>query len=213
VRETLGKSVQTLRRDGLVPAELYGRGIANIHLTVNAREFAKVIKSHGESQIFELAIDKEIRPVMVHDVQHDYLTSEIVHVDFYAVRMDERIRAKVSVLFTGESPAVKNLGGFLNKTLTEIEIESLPADIPASFSVSLEGLTELTQSVYVKDIVVPPRVKMLVSPETVVATVTPPRVEEEVPVAPVDISTVKVESEEKKAERAVEKTKQEEATP
>lgn len=213
VREKLGKSVRALRRDGLIPAELYGRGIPNVHLAVKEREFTKAIKGHGESQMFELAIDKAKHPVMVNDIQRDYLTGEVVHVDFYAVRMDESIRAKVPLHFTGESPAVKNLGGFLNKTLAEIEIESLPADIPASFSVALDGLTELAQSIYVRDIAVPPRVKILVNPETVVVTVTPPRAEEEIPAAPVDISAVKVESEEKKAERAAEKSKQEEVTP
>jgi len=206
-RNKFGKSVHALRREGLVPAELYGHGAQNAHLMVNGKELHKALKSGGESQLIELAVGKDKKSVMIHDVQRDYLSHEVIHVDFYVVRMDEKVHAKVPVVFLGEAPAVKGQGGLLNKSLTEIEIEALPGDLPHSISADLSVLVEFHASIYVKDLPVPRGVKILVDPGTVVATVMPPAKAEEVPVAPIDVGAVKVESEEKKVEREAEKAK------
>jgi large subunit ribosomal protein L25 len=221
-REKFGKAVKSLRRQGMIPAELYGRGLKNLHLSVPTKDFLKVFKEAGTNTIVNLLLDKDLparlakapaeradgqerRPALVYEVKKDYLTDEIIHVDFYQVRMDERIKAKVPIEFEGEAPAVKDKGGILNKAMSEIEVESLPADLPRRLLVNLSLLDDLNKSVYVREIKVPQAVKVLVDPETVVVTVTPPVVEEEKVEAPVDIGAVKVEDEEKKAERAVEK--------
>src|SRR3989344_770423 len=207
-REKFGKAVKILERQGLIPAELYGHGIANLHLAVKRRDFEKVFKDAGESTVIKLKVggekpnsgEKELN-VLVHDIQRNYLSDEISHIDFYQVRMDELIKAHIPLEFTGESPAVKGQGGILNKTLSEIEVEALPGDLPRQFEVNLGNLIELNQSIYVKDLEIPAKVKVLVEPETVLVTVTPP-LEEEVIEAPVDVTAVKVEAEEKVAERA-----------
>ena len=116
--------------------------------------------------------------------------------------MDELIKAHIPLEFTGESPAVKGQGGILNKTLSEIEVEALPGDLPRQFEVNLGNLIELNQSIYVKDLEIPKNVKVLVEPETVLVTVTPPA-EEEIVETPVDVSAVKVEAEEKAALKAL----------
>jgi large subunit ribosomal protein L25 len=122
--------------------------------------------------------------------------------------MDEKIKTKVSLEFIGEAPAVKDKGGILNKAMSEIEVEALPADLPRHLELDLSSLDDIDKSIYVKDIKVPAGVKVLVDADTVVATVTPP-VAEEVKVTEevVDVSAVKVEGEEKRAERAAEKEK------
>ena len=207
-RQKFGKAVKALGREGLIPAELYGHGIANLHLAVKRRDFEKVFKDAGESTVIKLKVggekpnsgEKELN-VLVHDIQRNYLSDEISHIDFYQVRMDELIKAHIPLEFTGESPAVKGQGGILNKTLSEIEVEALPGDLPRQFEVNLGNLLELNQSIYVKDLEIPAKVKVLVEPETVLVTVTPP-LEEEVIEAPVDVTAVKVEAEEKVAERA-----------
>jgi len=209
-REKL-KKADVLRKQGLIPAELYGHGLTNLHLAVDAKEFRKVFKEAGENTVVNLVIGKEKRPALIHDIQRNHLHDTVSHIDFYQVRMDEEIKANVPIEFVGDAPAVKEQGGILNKSMDEIEVEALPGDLPHRLTVDLSVLTELNQSIYVKDISVPKGVRVMVDPETAVATVTEKMKEEEIaPAAPVDVSTVKVESEEKKAERDKEKTEKEE---
>lgn len=210
-REKFGKTVKALRTQGFIPAELYGHGVENLHLTVSEKEFVKVFKEAGENTVIQLLIDSEKRPALVHDIQRDYVDDSVIHVDFYQVRMDEKLNVRVPIEFVGDAPAVKEKAGILNRSMTEIEVEALPSNLPHHFTVSLDGLTDLNQSIYVKDIEVPKDVGVLVDPETVVVTVTPPLKEEEVAPSPVDVSQVKVETEEKKAEREQEKAKEENA--
>lgn len=207
-REQFGKAVKALRHRGLIPAELYGHGFPNMHLAVSDKEFAKVFKEAGTNTVVNLLVDKENFPVLVCDYERDRLTGDFIHIDFYRVRMDEKIAAKVIVEFIGESPAVKGKGGILNKVMSDVEVEALPADLPRRFAVDLSNLLEIGESIYVKDLKAPAGVKILVDPETVVVTVTQEEAEEKAE-EPVDISAVKVEAEEKKAERAQEKQEKE----
>ncbi len=206
-REKFGKHTKALRKEGLIPAELYGHGVANLHLSVPVKEFAKVFKEAGESTVVTLLTEAGKKPALIHEVVRDALTSEVAHVDFYEVRMDEKIKTHVPLVFTGEAPAVKEKAAILNKSMSEIEVEALPNDLPHEFTVNLALLTDIDKSVYVRDLVVPAGVKVLVAENTPIVTATPPALKEEVkveePVA--DVSTVKVESDEKKAERAAEK--------
>ena len=209
-REKFGKNLKALRREGLIPAELYGRGFENAHLAIDGKEFKKVFGQAGESTIINLLIGKDSRPALVHDIQKDFLTDEIIHIDFHQVRMDEKIKAHIPLEFKGEAPAVKEFGGVLNKTISEIEVEALPGNLPRYFEVDISGLKELDQSFYVSDLKIPRGVEILVEPKTVIATVPPPAEEEKVEeVVPTDVTAVKVESEEKAAERAKEKTETE----
>lgn len=210
-REIVGKKVRALRREGLVPAELYGHGLKNVHLAVGTKELKKVLKEAGQTTVVTLVLNTQKHPALIHEVSHNYLTGEIDHVDFYEVRMDEKITAKVPLEFTGESPAIKAFGANINKSMSEIEVEALPQNLPHNLVVDLSKLTELNQSIYVRDIVIPHGVEILVDLETAVATATPP-VEEEVVETPVDVADVKVETEEKKAERAAVKDEKSDKT-
>ncbi|MDP2696337.1 MAG: 50S ribosomal protein L25 [bacterium] len=206
-REQFGRQTKALRRTGLVPAELYGRGLENLHLSVNAKEFAKVLKQAGESSIVDLLIDGEKRPVLIHDVAVHPVTDEVTNIDFYQVRLDEKITVYVPVHFMGESQAVKD-GGVLVKAMQEIELEALPNNIPKALEVDLSKLTEIGQSIYIKDLSLSEDVKFFVDIETPVASVIAQVTEEEeaaMEAAATDVDAVKVESEEKKAERDAEK--------
>ena len=200
-RDKFGKSLASLREQGWIPAELYGHGVPNVHLMVQAKDFDKVHKSGSGTALLSLLVEGEKRNALIHDIQEDYLSGRPVHIDFYQVRMDEKTTGHIPIEFIGESPAVKE-GGILNRTMLEIEIEALPGDLPSKFEVDLGEIKELNQSIYVKDLRVPKGVEILVEPDTVIATVTPPMKEEEIAPAPAaDVSEVKVETEEKKAER------------
>lgn len=214
-REKLGKAVKSLRREGFIPAELYGRGLKNFHLSIPAKDFLKVLKEAGTSTVVNVVLGGKKTPALIQDIGRNYLTGEVEHVDFYQVRMDEKIKAKVPLEFIGEAPAVKEKNGILNKAMSEIEVEALPADLPRRLELNLALLDDINKSIYVKDLKVPAGVKVLVDAGTVIATVTPP-VAEEVKVVEevVDMSAVKVEGEEKKAERMAgkEKTEKEETS-
>jgi large subunit ribosomal protein L25 len=162
--------------------------------------------------VITLVLDsKEKRSVLVNYVQKNYLTGEIDTVDFHQIRMDEKLKASIPLEFTGESPAVREKGGVIVKAMSEIEVEALPSDLPHRITVDLSVLDELNKTIYVRDLTVPKGVTVLIGVETAIVSVTPPKVEEVVEVAPVvDVSTVKVESEEKKIERAVGKAEKEE---
>ena len=208
-REKFGRQVTALRKQDLIPAEFYGHGFPNKHLSVKRTDFLKTFKVAGENTVITLMVGDEKLPALIYDVDKNYLTGEVSHVDFYGVHMDQKITAAVPIEFTGESSAVKDFDGILNKTIAEIEVEALPADLPQSFRVDIGVLKEIDQSIYVKDLSVPKNVKILIDPETVIVSVTAKRAEEVAPVAPVDLSEIKVESEEKKLERDKEKTSEE----
>jgi large subunit ribosomal protein L25 len=208
-REITGKKVRALRREGFIPAELYGHGLANEHLSVSAKEFGKVFKEAGSATVVTLLVGQDKKPALIHEVQRDFLSGDVAHIDFYQVRMDEVITAKVPLEFTGESKAVKEQQAMVTKAMTELEVEALPGDLPHNLKVDLALLDDLNKSIYVKDIAVPKGVKVLVDAETAVATATPPVKEEVAAPAPeavaaggTDVSAVKVETEEKVAERA-----------
>lgn len=209
-REIVGKKVRSLRREGFVPAELYGHGLKNVHLSVVAKEFNKVLKEAGTSTVVTLVLNTQKHSALIHDVVRNYLTNEVEHIDFYEVRMDEKITARVPLEFIGEAPAIKAHGAVVNKAMSEIEVEALPQNLPHSLTIDLSVLTDLNQSIYVRDITVPKGVEVLVDAETAIATATPPAPEEVVEAAAVDVADVKVETEEKKAERATGKADTEE---
>ena len=198
-REILGKKTKSLRKQGFIPAELYGHGLENQHLSVPAKEFGKVFKKAGESTLIKLKVEsgKEFN-VLIHDIIKNALTDEISHIDFYSVKMDEKIRARVPLEFIGESLAVKEKGGVLIKSMHEIEVESLPADLPHHLIADISRLMEIGDSLSVVNLEVPVKVKIMVNPETVIASVIEPVKEEEIEKGPASVEEVKVEAEEKK---------------
>lgn len=216
-REQLGKHVAKIRKEDNLPGVLYGHEISSQSIQVNAKEFGKAFKKTGESTIVSLMLEGKARPVLIHEVQNHYLTGEPIHVDFYAVNMNEKLKASVSLHFIGESPAVKTLGGVLIKNLSEVEIECLPADLPPYFEIDISKLINFDDSIRVSDIVVSEKVKILARPEELITIVTAPRTEAELAeleAAPVaeDVSAVEgvadkeesVEGEEGKKEEKAE---------
>ncbi len=202
-RELLGSKVQALRKEGLIPAEVYGHGKENVHLTVNAKEFAKTLKEAGESTVITLVVGKEKMPALIHAVDSDPISDAILHVDFYAVNMNEEIETAVAFEFVGEPMAVKTQGGVLVKSMHEIEVRALPANLPHGIEVDLSVLENIHDSIHVKDLRVKAGVKLLAEPDAVIATVVEPMAEE-VEETPVTVEDVKVEGEEKKKEEAAE---------
>ncbi len=200
LRDLKTSKPEKLRRVGRLPAVLYGNKVQNVNLTVDAREFDKLLRKAGESTIVELTTDDgKTHPVLIHDVQNHYLTSVPTHVDFYEVSMTKKLKAAVVLEFIGESQAVKALGGVLVKVLSEVEVECLPADLPHNIVVSLDVLKTLHDTIHVKDLPVPAKVKLITEADELVVKVQPPREVETELSAPVveDISKVEGAAEDK----------------
>jgi len=204
-REIFGKKVKSLRQQGLIPAELYGHGFENLHLDVPAKEFSRTFKEAGESAIIRLKVknkegkEEEIN-VLIHDFQKNPLTDEISHIDFYRVRMDEKIKTSIPLEFIGVSPAVEEKDGILVKAMQLIEIEALPGDLPHHLEVDIGLLSDIGTSIRVKNLKAGEGVKILVGLETVVATIIE-AAKEEIEEKPIAVEEVKVEGEEEKKEK------------
>ncbi len=204
-RTQLGRAVKGLRKDGMVPAELYGHGIKNEHVAVSMKDLRKVLRHAGETSIVDLNVGGKKHPVFIHDVMYNPITDVIVAVDFYRVRMDEKMRIKVPLSFIGEPAGVKEKGGVLVRSLSELEVEGLPADIPHTIEVDLKALIDVGTSLHVSDLQVPSGVRVLVKPEFVVATITARMTEEQeqaLAAKGADVSEIKTEGEEKKEQAA-----------
>jgi len=170
-REVTGKKVKALRRQGYLPAVLYGVGIESIPIKLDLKEASKVISAAGSSTLLLLKIGKKQHQVLVRDTQRQVIRRGLQHVDFLKVAMDVAIRAEVPIEFVGEAPAVRDLGGVLVTELIEIEIESLPADLPDRITVDLELLAEITDTITVGDLSFGEGVEVITSPNDVIARV------------------------------------------
>lgn len=199
-----GKPVKRLRAEGKIPAVLYGRGIPNADIAVDARAFEKLYRAAGESTLINLAVANGAPvAVLIQDIAYDPLKGDALHIDFHQVRMDEKLTVDVALKFTGESRAVKELGGVLVKNANTLKVKCLPAALVHEIPVDLALLKEIHEVIAVKDIAVPSGIEVLSHAGDVVATVIPAKTEEELkkeletPTA-VDVSQVEVVKKEKK---------------
>ncbi len=161
------------KSDEYIPGILYGPGMKNITLEVNSKEFEKTYKDIGESTLVTLDSGKNKYKVLIHDIQRDPLTGNITHVDFYQPNLKEEVEVTVPLVFEGEPPAVKELGGTFVKNILEVDVKALPEKLPHDIKVNVEGLKTFEDAVLVKDLKVSDGVEVLKDPEETVALVTP----------------------------------------
>jgi large subunit ribosomal protein L25 len=178
-RAAKGKLNAKIRKSGKLPAVLYGHNLETSSIEINEREFAKVFKAAGESTLVNLTVDAKTQPVLIQEVQHHYLHGQPIHVDFYAVNMSEKLKAKIPLHFVGESQAIKALGGTLVKNLAEVEVECLPGDLPHQFEIDIAVLNTFEDAIHVRDLNVSDKVQILTPADEVVVTVAAPRTDEE----------------------------------
>jgi large subunit ribosomal protein L25 len=181
-----------LRKEGMIPAIIYGNGHATEHLALSFSAFDKAFRKAGESTLINLVVGGKGKNVIIQDVQRHYLTGKLIHADFYEVSMTEKMNATVQLEFVGVSGAVKASGGTLVTVLHEIEVECLPADLPHNIEVDISGLNTFEDSIHVKDLKLSDKVTVLTDAQEMVAKVNAPRDVEAELSAPVveDISKV-----------------------
>lgn len=170
---------KNVRAHGKIPAVYYGKGQKNMPLTVDHGIFSKLFATAGENTIIELSLDGKKYPVLVHEIQFDPLSDRISHIDFIHVDMNKEVTTSVKVKIVGTAPAVKNLAGILDVQKHELKIKCLPKDLIHSIEVDVSPIIDFTTTIHVKDVQVPSTIKLLDNPEDAVATVVPPRAEEE----------------------------------
>lgn len=168
-----------LKKQGKIPAILYGHKVKPQMLFVNYNDFSRVFVKVGESGILSLKIDSQEKDVLVKEVQKDPISGKYIHIDFYQIKKGEKIKATVPFVFVGEAAAVKELGGVLEKPLEEIEVECLPKDLPHEIKVDITSLKTFDHIIRIKDLKIPAEIKVLEDQEEAVALVSPPRAEEE----------------------------------
>ncbi|MBM3284717.1 MAG: 50S ribosomal protein L25 [Candidatus Aminicenantes bacterium] len=178
-REAFGKNAsRRLRRQGQIPAVLYGEGTFNVPLALSKKDVIAILKSEtGENTIFKVAFNSRTQDAMIKELQVDSRTDELLHVDLIKISMDKAVRVSVPILLQGDPVGVKTEGGFVDFMTREAEVECLPGDIPESVKVDISGL-HLHQSLKVGDITPPPGVKIISDPQAVVVLIGVPHVEE-----------------------------------
>ncbi|HWA52286.1 MAG TPA: 50S ribosomal protein L25 [Patescibacteria group bacterium] len=185
-RKELGRKARNLRKSGKVPANIYGKDVKSVSITVDEKEFRETFKKAGETAIVYLMVEKDERPVLVSNIQTHPATGDILHIDFKQVNLKEKVTAQIPVEVTGESPVEKSGEGTVVLLLQELEVEALPTDLPEKFEIKAEELTQVDQVVKVSGLKIDgTKVEVKEDPEAMVVKVEPPQKEEviETPVA------------------------------
>lgn len=178
-RDQYGKNAsRRIRRDGKIPAILYGAGTDAVALTLEKADIVRILKSDsGENTLFTVNVGDENMTAMIRDLQMDPVKDEILHVDLIHIAMDKVIKVSIPVDITGEAVGVKTEGGFVDLMLRELEVECLPNIIPESIDIDISGL-HMHQSLKVEDVILPDGVKMISEPDAVIVVIAAPTKEE-----------------------------------
>ena len=187
-REITGKKVSHLRRDGLLPAVVFGHGLESTSVSLDAHEFELLRRKTSSNTLVDLSIDgNKAQPALVHGVQLHRVTQRPLHADLFLVRMTEEMTVDVPLVATGESEAAKTHGGTVLHPLESVRVRALPDHLPTSIQYDISPLATFDDVIRLRDLEIPGDVTLLTDVEEIVAKVIPPRVEEEVVVAEVPV--------------------------
>jgi large subunit ribosomal protein L25 len=180
-RTVLGKQVKAIRREGKLPAVIYGHHIDPISIVMDLRDTSRSLMGLAPSALVTVDVEGTPHKVLVKEKQRNKITGTLLHVDFLAVSMTEKLRSQVYMEIVGLAPAIKDFDGVLVTGSDEVEVECLPQDLPERLVVDVSGLLKIGDGIYVRDLAVPEGVKILADPDTMVALITAQAaVEEEV---------------------------------
>jgi large subunit ribosomal protein L25 len=183
-RDVVGKQVKALRREGKLPAVIYGRHTEPVNINLDAHSASLTLGRLTPSSLVTINVDGTEYPSLVREKQRDYIKNRLLHVDFLAVSLDEKIRTYVVVNFIGVSPAVKDYNAVLVKNLEQLEVECLPTDLPERIDVDISVLQRPGEGIRVRDVKISDNVRILNDEDTMVAVATFAKVEEEAVAVP-----------------------------
>ena len=172
-RDIKGKKVRFLRRGGLIPCNIYGHDIKSTPVQVDARKLSSLLSKAGGTDLISLKMADTDSPgkVLIRDVQRNPMTGEPLHVDFYQVRMTEKLRTDVPLVFVGDAPATKLKNVSLLHAMNSLQIEALPDDLPHNIEIDISSLAHPEQSLHVKDVKVSDKVTILTDPDQMIIKV------------------------------------------
>lgn len=150
-RSVLGKKVKRLRKDGQLPAHVFGKGVDGENVLVPTKEFLKTFKEAGETGLIDLKIGKEkVRPVLIREVQYDPVSGDSIHVDFFQVNLTQKVKVPVPLVLIGEQPESVHLGeAIVLQTVNEVEVEALPTDLVEKIEVDITALKNIDDAITV----------------------------------------------------------------
>jgi large subunit ribosomal protein L25 len=180
-RDVIGKKVKNLRREGKLPAVLFGYGINSTPIVLDLKETTKILSTVGSSTLVTIDLEGKEFNALVRERQRDIIYRTLTHLDFQAISMTETVRTQVPVNI-GEQDvvAVIEFGAIINTGIDMLEIECLPQDLPDRIDVDLSNLYEIGDSILVKDLNLPEGIQVLTHPDTLVVVVSAPIAEEEI---------------------------------
>lgn len=170
-RELLGKGVKKLRKEGVIPANIFGKDFNSLAISVKEADFSKVYKEAGETGVVYVDVSTDEIPTLIKSVQKHPVNDYLLHIDFRKINLKQKIETEVPLEFIGEAPAVKD-GAVVLYQQDSVMIEALPMDIPSAIEINLEQLTEIGQDVKVADLPKSEKYEFIDDPETVLVSVT-----------------------------------------
>ena len=185
-REVLGKKTRFLRRKGITPTHFFGRNIKSLTLECPTAELERTIAQAGTTRLINLHHDMDKQPIttIIREIQRHPISGQLLHVDFYQVRMEEKMTVDIPIVLIGEAPALKGRGRILTQPSTHLSIECLPHKLPSRIEVDISSLEEMNQAIRVSDIVLDPDVTITADPDQLVVKIG-------------EVAAAKVEEEEK----------------
>lgn len=207
-RDVVGKQVKALRREGKLPAVIYGRHNEPINIELDAFSAGRILAKATSSSLITIELNGEEYATLVREKQRDFIKNSLLHVDFLAVSMTETLRAYVALRFIGTSLAVKDYNAVFVHNLERLHVECLPADLPENIVVDISVLNRIGDGIRVGDVVVSDKVHVLDNLDTMVASATAPKVEEATATA--DAAGVEGAAEGAEPELSVDRGKQDE---
>ncbi len=179
-RTITGKQVATLRRQGILPAVVYGHGHASEPIQLDAKEFEQLRRRAGRNAILDLKVGSaKVTPVILQGVHEDPVQRTPLHADFFVVKMSEEMTVDVSISFVGESEAVTKHGGTLLHQRETVSVRALPDALPSAIQVDISGLADFEATIHVSDVIAPAGVTILTDGAEPLARVQPPRISDE----------------------------------
>ncbi len=169
-RKVLGKKVKKLRREGILPANIYGKDFKSIAVQLPQKDFDKVFKEAGETGLVDVMVNSQTIPVLIHNVQTDYLGNHL-HADFYKVNLKEKVKTMVPISIVGEPKAVVDKLGLLMNILSEVEVEALPEQLPDNIQINVENLAQVDEQITAGDIKTPEGIVILTDPSQVIVKI------------------------------------------
>lgn len=177
-RDVAGKQVKALRREGKLPAVIYGRHTEPINILLESHSASQALGKLTSSSIVTIDVDGKEYPTLVREKQRDFIKNRLLHVDFLAVSLTEKLRANVSLHFFGVSTAVKDYGAVFVHNIEQFHVECLPVDLPERIEVDITPLMRVGDVIRVRDVTLSDKIRILDNPDTVVAVASAPKVEE-----------------------------------